>query len=149
MPIHNGYTQEKEINGQTIDDGVRHSRRFLSKSIYLENFAYNPLTAWKIKLKTHMGEVLNVLGEMQCSIVCKGKRYYLPTLVGYYDGKLTLLCKNWLWLIMLDFAFPKETQWVLTVIWMICCLSYSKLFTDGYEGSWGPYHHERRCTTCL
>ena len=49
-----------------------------------------------------MGEVLDVLGEMQCSIVCKGKRYYLPILVGDYDGKLTLFCKNWLRLILLE-----------------------------------------------
>ena len=47
-----------------------------------------------------MGEVLDVLGEMQCSVVCKGKRQYLPILVGEYDGKLTLLCKNWLRLIL-------------------------------------------------
>jgi len=57
-----------------------------------------------------MGEVLHVLGEMQCSIVYKGKRYYLPILVGDYGEKLTLLRKNWLWLIMLEwgeiFCFP-------------------------------------------
>ena len=51
---------------------------------------------------THMGEVLYVLGEMQCSIVCKGKRYHLPILVGDYGGKLTLLCKNWLQLFLLE-----------------------------------------------
>ena len=31
-----------------------------------------------------MGEVLDVLGKMQCNIVCKGERYYLPILVGDY-----------------------------------------------------------------
>ena len=41
-----------------------------------------------------MGEVLDVLGEMQCSIVCKVKRYYQAILVGDYDGKHTLHCKN-------------------------------------------------------
>ena len=51
MPIHNGYTLKMEINGQTIDDGVRHSCRFLSKSVCFEKFAYNPLTASKVKLK--------------------------------------------------------------------------------------------------
>ena len=50
----------------------------------------------------HMGEVVDVLGEVQCSIVCKGKRYYLPILVGDFDEKLTLLCKNWLRLILLE-----------------------------------------------
>ena len=49
-----------------------------------------------------MGEVLDVLGEMQCSIVSKGKRYYLPVLVDDYDAKLTLLCENWLRLILLE-----------------------------------------------
>ena len=41
-------------------------------------------------VKTHMGEVLDVLGKMQCGIVCKGKRYYLPIPVGDYDGKLLI-----------------------------------------------------------
>ena len=49
-----------------------------------------------------MGEVLDVLGEMQCSIVCKGKQYHLPILVGDNDGQLTLICKNWLRLILLE-----------------------------------------------
>ena len=49
-----------------------------------------------------MGEVLDLLGEMQCSVVCKGKRYFVPILLGDYDGKLTLLCKSWLWLILLE-----------------------------------------------
>ena len=49
-----------------------------------------------------MGEVLDVLSEMQCSIVCKGKWYYPTILVDDYDGKLTLRCKNWLWLILLE-----------------------------------------------
>ena len=102
MPIHNGYTLKMEINGQTIDDGVRHSCRFLSKSVCFEKFAYNPLTASKVKLKTHTGEVVDLLCEMQCSTVCKGKRYYLPILLGDYDGKLSLLCKNWLQLILLE-----------------------------------------------
>ena len=54
MLIHNGDTLKMEINGQTIDDGVRHSCRFLCKSVCFEKFAYNPLTAWKVKAKdTH------------------------------------------------------------------------------------------------
>ena len=56
-------------------DGVRHTCRFLnseqkclSGEVCLEAF-----DCFKVKLKTYMGEVLNVLGEMQCSILCKGK----------------------------------------------------------------------------
>lgn len=50
------------------------------------------MTASKVKLKTYIGEVLDVLGDVQCSIVSKGKRYYLPILVGDYYGKLTVSC---------------------------------------------------------
>ena len=50
----------------------------------MEKSAYKLLTASEVKLKTYIGEVLDVLGEMQCSRVCKGKLYYLPILVGDY-----------------------------------------------------------------
>ena len=77
----------------------------------MEKFAYKLLTASKVNLKTYMGEALEVLGEIQCSIACKGKRYNPLILVGDYDRKLTLLRKNWLWIIMLEWGeiccFPK------------------------------------------
>ena len=99
-----------------------------------------------------MGEVLHVLGEMQCSIGYKGKRYYLPILVGDYGGKLTLLRKNWLWLITLEwgeiFCFPKGDP-VSSDSHLNDLLSklYCELFTERYEGPCCPYYHERRCTT--
>ena len=65
----------------------------------------------QVTLKTYTGEVLEVLGEMYCDIVYKGKQYSLPILVADYDAKPTLLGKNWLRHIKLEwgeiFCIPK------------------------------------------
>lgn len=104
MPNFNSYTVKMEINGKPCMielDTAAHSS-IISKSEYLEKFAGKPLTASKVRLKTYMDEVLDILDEMQGSIVFKGKQYYLPILVGDYDEKPTVLGKNWLWHIKLE-----------------------------------------------
>ena len=84
----------------------------MSKSGYLEKFADEPLTSSQVTLKTNTGEVLDVSGEMLCGIVYKGKQYSLPILVANYDDKPTLLGKNWLRHIKIEwgeiFCSPKE-----------------------------------------
>ena len=53
----------------------------------------------KFVLRTYTGEVLDVWGEIQCNIVFKGKKYYLPIVVANYDSGPTLLgiwfCHEW------------------------------------------------------
>ena len=66
----------------------------MSKSEYFEKFTDKPLTPSQVKFKTYTGEVLEVLGEIYCDIVYKGKQYSLPILVANYAGKPTLLGKN-------------------------------------------------------
>ena len=73
MPSRSGYALKVEINGKPC-----------------MKFAHKLLTASKVKLKTYVGEdYLMFWVKCRCSIVCKGKRYYLPILIGNYDGKLT------------------------------------------------------------
>ena len=83
----------------------------MSNSEYIEKFADTPLTPSQVTLKTYTGEILEVSGEMHCDIVCKGKPYSLPILVANYDAKPTLLGKNWLRHINLEwgeiFCIPK------------------------------------------
>ena len=43
-------------------------------------------------------------GEMQCDIVYRGKQYYLPIVIANYDAKPTLLGKNWLRQIKLEWG---------------------------------------------
>ena len=45
----------------------------MRKSEYLEKLIYNLLIASKVMLKMYTGEVRYMLGELQSSIVCKGK----------------------------------------------------------------------------
>jgi len=103
MPNGNGYTLKMEISEQTMYDGVRNSCRWLNseeKRLFGE-VCIQSFDSLKSKARD-MGEELDGLSEMQCNIVSKGKRYYLPVLVGDYDAKLTILCKTWLRLILLE-----------------------------------------------
>ena len=77
-----------------VDTAADHS--VMSKSFYIDKFADKLLTPSKVKLKTYTGEVLDVLGEMQCDIVYKGEQYSLPIVVANYDARPTLLGRNWL-----------------------------------------------------
>lgn len=107
----------------------------MGKSEYLENFAFKPLTASKVMLKTYTGEVLHMSGEMQYSIVYKGKQYYLPILVADYDAKSTLYGKNGLRHINLEwdevFSIPKGAPDSSDSQLNDLLSKDSKLFTEG------------------
>jgi len=62
---------------QTMYDGARHTCRFLNseQKHLIGEVCLQASNCFKSKAK-----VVDVLGEMQCSIVCNGKRYYLPFL---------------------------------------------------------------------
>ena len=47
-------------------------------------------------MKTYTGETLAVCGEMLCDVVYKGHKYTLPIIVADYEKKPTLLGRNWL-----------------------------------------------------
>ena len=51
-------------------------------SVYLDKFADTPRTPSKVVLCMYTGEVLEVLGEMQCNVLYKHKHYSLPVVVG-------------------------------------------------------------------
>ena len=61
------YSVEMIINGKVcqmeVDTAAGYS--VMSKSVYIDKFADNPLNPSKVKLKTYTGEVLDVSGEMQ------------------------------------------------------------------------------------
>ena len=117
----------------------------MSKSEYLEKFADEPLTPSQVTLKTYTGEVLNVSGEMHCDIVYKGKQYCLPILVANYDAKPTLLGKNWLRHIKIEWGeiFCSSKGDVLSADSQLNDLlsKHSELFTESYEGMKGLEAH--------
>ena len=117
----------------------------MSKSEHLEKFADKPLTPSQVTLKTYTGEVLEVSGEMQCDIVYKGKQYSLPILVANYDAKPTLLGKNWLRHIKLEwgeiFCIPKGDTLSADSQLNDLLSKHSELFTESYEGMKGLEAH--------
>ena len=68
----------------------------MSKSTYARKFSNFPLHPSKDALKTYTGETLTECGEMQCDIVYRGHKYTLPIAVANHDNKPTLLGRNWL-----------------------------------------------------
>lgn len=90
------YTVELEINGKECKMGHDATADYsiTSKSEYSEKFADRPLSSPIVTLRTYTGELLNVSGEMQCDIVYRGKKYYLPVVVANYDSGPTLLGKS-------------------------------------------------------
>ena len=146
-PYHHRYTLEMKINGKPcmmeLDTAADFS--IMSKGEYFEKFADKPLTPSQVTLKTYTGEVLEVLGEMYCDIVYKGKQYSLPILVANYDAKPTLLGKNWLRHIKLEwgeiFCIPKGDALNADSQLNDLLSKHSELFTESYEGMRGLEAH--------
>ena len=117
----------------------------MSKSEYLETFADRLLTPSKVTLKTYTGERLDVVGEMQCNIVYRGKQYLLPIVVANYNANPTLLGKNWLHQIKLQwgeiFSFSSGDLGGAKDQLNDLLSKQSKLFTDNYEGMKGLEAH--------
>ena len=131
------YTVELEINGKPckmeLDTAADYS--IMSKSEFLERFPDRALTPSKVTMKTYTGERLDVVGEMQCNIV-----YKVPIVVANYNAKLTLLGKNWLHQIKLEwgemFSFSSGDPGGAKDQ-----LNDSELLTDSYEGMKGLETH--------
>ena len=117
----------------------------MSKSEYLGTFADRLLTPSKVTLKTYTGERLDVVGEMQCNIVYRGKQYLLPIVVANYNANPTLLGKNWLHQIKLQwgeiFSFSSGDLGGAKDQLNDLLSKQSELFTDNYEGMKGLEAH--------
>jgi hypothetical protein len=76
----------------------------MSKSIYDQKFSHFPLYPSAVKWKTYTGETLQVSREMKCEIVYQNKTFRLPIVIANYVGNPTLLGKNWLAQMKLDWG---------------------------------------------
>ena len=143
------YTVELEINGKKckmeLDTAADYT--IMSKSEYFERFAEGPLSSSMVALRTYTGEVLDVSGKMQCDIVYKGKKYSfrIPIVVANYDSGPTLLGKNWLRIIKLEWGeivsvsskYPASAESQLNEL----LSKHKELFTESYEAMKGPVAH--------
>ena len=138
---------EMKINGKPCMTELVTAADFsiMSKSECLEKFADEPLTPLQVTLKKYTGEVLDVSGEMHCDTMYKGKQFSLPILVANYDAKPTLLGKNWMRLIKIEWGdiFCSPNEAVLSADSQLNDLlsKHSELFTESYEGMKGLEAH--------
>ena len=96
-------------------------------------------------MKTYTGEILEVSGEMHRDIEYNGKQYSLPISLANYDAKPTLLGKNWLRHIKLEwdeiFCIPKGDALSADSQLNDFLSKHSELFSERYEGMKGLEAH--------
>ncbi len=141
------YNVELSINGVACGMEIDTAADFsiMSKSIYDQKFPQFPLYPSAVKLKTYTGETLQVSGEMKCEVVYQNKTYMLPIVIANYEGKPTLLGKNWLAHIKLDwgriFSVRSSEQSNARRQLEELLSKYKSIFEDSYEGMKGFEAH--------
>jgi hypothetical protein len=119
----------------------------MSKSMYVEKYRDIPLLSSRVKLKTYTGELLKVCGEMECNIVYEGHKYVLWMIIADYEGKPTLLGRNWLDYIKLDwgqiFSVTQLESGNSKGPLNKLLSKHSELFKEGYSGMTGLEAHIR------
>ncbi|XP_078353369.1 uncharacterized protein LOC144638095 [Oculina patagonica] len=146
-PTNKGYTVETTINGalcaMEVDTAADYS--IMSKSMYTQKFSNYPLYPSKVELKTCTGETLAVCGEMKCDVVYKGQKYTLPMVIANYENKPTLLGRNWLKHVKLEWGeiFSVTSCESTSAKRQIDDLlaKHSELFEESYEGMKGLEAH--------
>ena len=139
-PPNKGYTVEMPINGSPcvmeVDTTADYS--IMSKSTHSQKFSSFPLRPSKVELKTYTGETLAVCGEMMCDVVYKGHEYTLPIIVADFEKKHTLLGRNWLSHIRLEwgevFSLTRSESESAKSQLDGLLAKHSELFKDSYEG---------------
>lgn len=98
-----------------------------------------------VKLRTYTGETLQVSGEMKCEVVYQGQTYMLTIVVASYEGRPTLLGRDWLACIKLDwgkiFSVESLEQNCAEDQLNKLLLKYGNLFEESYEGMKGFQAH--------
>ncbi|CAB4021332.1 Transposon Ty3-I Gag-Pol poly [Paramuricea clavata] len=144
---HKRYNVELSLNGVVCDMEIDTAADFsiMSKSMYDQKFSHFPLYPSAVKLKTYTGEILQVSGEIKCEIVHQNKTFRLPIVIANYVGKPTLLGKNWLAQMKLDwgrvFSIKTSEQSNARDQLNVLLSKYKNMFEDSYEGMKGFEAH--------
>ena len=112
----------------------------MSRDTYERNFSSVPLKPNEMELRTYSGERLDTCGEFDCTVTYKGKTLLLPFIVASYLNRPTLMGKDWLIKLKLDWnsVFHVESTKLETLL-----EQYSDMFEDSYEGISGVEAHVR------
>jgi hypothetical protein len=143
-----GYNVPIVVNGQTIEMQIDTAADYsiMSKDVYEKLFKDTKLVDTTVRLKTYSGETLKLCGEMRCDIEYKGQKVALPIVIAECMGKPTLLGRNWLEKLRLEWGeiFSTSARQSDTPKLLSSLLDKHKvLFDDGYEGIKGFEAHIR------
>ena len=140
-----GYLVEVEINGDSINMEVDTVADFsiMSRDTYIKRFKSFPLQNTDVKLKTY-SETLRTCGQMQCKVVYSGQEYILPMIVAENEGKPTLLGRNWLEKLKVNWNEVFSLNGTLRNEELDCIINkHADLFREGYDGMKGKEAHIR------
>ena len=115
----------------------------MGKDTYDKFFNSIPIKKICTTLKTYSGEKLNLLGEIECKVDYNGVIHELPIIVAAYVHRPTLLGKDWLRKIKLDWGSICSVKCDATETMDKLLVEYQDLFTDSYEGIKGVNAHIR------
>ncbi|XP_063961269.1 uncharacterized protein K02A2.6-like [Lytechinus pictus] len=112
----------------------------MSKDTYERNFSDVPLRPNSLELRTYSGQQLDLCGEFECEVTYEGNTLLLPMMVTSYTNRPTLMGKNWLTKLKLDWnnVFHVESSKLQSLL-----RQYSGMFEDSYEGISGVEAHVR------
>ncbi|XP_063955562.1 uncharacterized protein K02A2.6-like [Lytechinus pictus] len=112
----------------------------MSKDTYERNFSDVPLRPNSLELRTYSGQQLDLCGEYECEVTYEGNTLLLPMMVTSYTNRPTLMGKNWLTKLKLDWnnVFHVESSKLQSLL-----RQYSGMFEDSYEGISGVEAHVR------
>ena len=97
-----------------------------------------------VKFKTYTGEVLRTCGQMLCKVVYGGREHILPMIVAENEGKPTLLGRNWLEKLKIDWNEVFSLNKTSGSEQLNCILNkHADLFKEGYDGMKGIEVHIR------
>ena len=116
----------------------------MSRDTYIKRFKSFPLQNTDVKLKTYSGETLRTCGQMLCKVVYSGQEYILPIIVAENEGKPTLLGRNWLENIKVNWNEVFSLNGTLRNEVLDCIINkHADLFREGYDGMKGIEAHIR------
>ena len=141
-----GYLIEVEINGESINMEVDTAADFsiMSRDTYIKRFKSFPLQNTDVKLKTYSGETLRTCGQMLCKVVYSGQEYILPMIVAENEGKPTLLGRNWLEKLKVNWNEVFSLNGTSRNEELDCILNkHADLFREVYDGMKGIEAHIR------
>lgn len=89
---------EVEVEGQPmmfeVDSGA--ARSIIPKKMYLRHFKHLACRKSDVKLRSVLGESLEIFGKLQVNVKCKSREHMLPLIVAESNAVPALLGRGWL-----------------------------------------------------